>query len=53
MKERTLTLTEFRKEPGERIREVHREGKSFTLTKAGKPVARLVPVVEVKDGRAK
>ena len=41
---KTLTMTEFRREPGERIREVHREGKSFLVTKAGKPVAQLVPV---------
>jgi prevent-host-death family protein len=39
-------MSEFRKEPGERIREVAREGKSFLITKSGKPVARLVPVDE-------
>jgi prevent-host-death family protein len=44
---RTITLTEFRAEPGERIRDVQREGKSFLLTKAGKPAARLVPVDDV------
>jgi prevent-host-death family protein len=41
---KTITMTEFRREPGERIREVYREGKSFLVTKAGKPVAQLVPV---------
>ena len=43
-KEETLTLSEFRKEPGERIREVCREGRRFLLTKQGKPVAMLVPI---------
>lgn len=41
---RAITMTEFRKEPGEYIHEVCRHGKSFLITKAGKPVARLVPV---------
>ena len=41
---RTLTLSEFRSEPGERIRDVQRGRQSFLLTKAGKPAARLVPV---------
>lgn len=42
--ERTLTMSELRAEPGERLRDVWKEGHSFTITKAGKPVARLVPV---------
>lgn len=41
---KTITMTELRAEPGERIRDVQREGKSFLVTKAGKPAARLVPV---------
>lgn len=41
---KTITLTEFRSEPGERIRDVERNGLSFLLTKSGKPVAKLVPV---------
>jgi prevent-host-death family protein len=41
---KTITLTEFRAEPGERIRDVQRHGRSFLLTKAGKPAAKLVPV---------
>jgi len=41
---KTITLTEFRAEPGERIRDVQRGGASFLLTKAGKPAAKLVPV---------
>lgn len=44
---KTITLSEFRAEPGERIRDVQREGKSFLLTKSGKPAARLVPVDDV------
>lgn len=38
------TMTQLREQPGEFIRDVDREGRSFTITKAGKPVARLVPV---------
>lgn len=41
---KTLTMTEFRKEPGERIIDVIRNRESFLLTKAGKPVAVLCPV---------
>jgi antitoxin (DNA-binding transcriptional repressor) of toxin-antitoxin stability system len=41
---RTITMTEFRKEPGERIVDVVRNRDSFLLTKAGKAVAALVPV---------
>jgi len=44
---KTITLTEFRAEPGERIRDVHKGGQSFLLTKAGKPAAKLVPVDDV------
>jgi prevent-host-death family protein len=32
---------------GERIRDVQKEGRSFLLTKAGKPAAKLVPVDDV------
>ncbi len=41
---KTLTMSEFRREPGERILDVYRDGQSFLLTKAGKPVAQLLPV---------
>jgi prevent-host-death family protein len=41
---KSITLTAFRSEPGERIRDVQRHGRSFLLTKAGKPAAKLVPV---------
>ena len=41
---RTITLSDFRAEPGERIRDVKRGGKSFLLTKSGVPAAKLVPV---------
>jgi prevent-host-death family protein len=44
---KTLTLSEFRKEPGEVIREVNKQGKSFLLTKSGTPVARLISVEDV------
>jgi prevent-host-death family protein len=44
---KSITMTEFRKEPGERIRDVQKCGKSFLITKAGKPAARLVPVSDV------
>lgn len=44
---RIITLTDFRKEPGEYIRLVHRERQSFILTKAGKPVAKLVPMDDI------
>jgi prevent-host-death family protein len=39
-----LTLSAFRTQPGEYVREVARNGKRYLLTKAGKPVALLVPV---------
>ena len=42
----TITLMEFRREPGEYIRAVQREGRSFLLTKAGKPAAYLVPATD-------
>jgi prevent-host-death family protein len=46
---KTITMTEFRAEPGERLRDVQRGGESFLITKAGKPAARLVPVNAVTD----
>jgi prevent-host-death family protein len=42
-----ITMTEFRKEPGEYVRDVARNRRSFLITKAGKPVAKLVPVDDV------
>ena len=41
---KTITMSDFRAEPGERLRDVQRGGQSFLITKAGKPAARLVPV---------
>lgn len=38
-----ITMTEFRAEPGEYVRATQRHGRSFLITKAGKPVARLLP----------
>jgi prevent-host-death family protein len=43
---KTITMSELRAEPGERIRDVSHEGQSFLVTKAGKPAAKLVPVDE-------
>lgn len=40
---KALTMSEFRKQPGEYLREVMRHGASFLLTKAGRPAARLLP----------
>lgn len=37
-------MSEFRAEPGERLRDVQREGQSFLITKSGKPAAYLIPV---------
>ncbi len=45
----TLTLSAFRKQPGEYLRDVHRNGKRYLLTKGGKPVALLVPVDVLVD----
>lgn len=36
-------MTEFRKRPGERILDVVRDGRSFLLTKQGRPAAQLLP----------
>ena len=37
-------MQEFRKGPGEYMRDVSRNGLSFLLTRNGKPVAKLIPV---------
>ncbi len=41
---KTLTMTEFRSSPGERLIDVLRDGEQFLLTKAGKPAAMMVPI---------
>lgn len=41
---KTLTMTEFRTSPGERLIDVLRDGEQFLLTKAGRPAAVLVPI---------
>lgn len=41
---KTITATDFRSAPGERLIDVRREGASFLITKSGKPIARLLPV---------
>lgn len=52
---KTITMTELRSEPGERLVDIRRDGASFLLTKNGKSVAKLVPVDDVtvieRDGR--
>ena len=52
---KTITMTQWRSEPGERITDIRRDGSSFLITKGGKPVARLLPVDDVnvieQDGR--
>jgi hypothetical protein len=44
-----LTMMEFRKQPGERITDIVRNGDSFLITKQGKPVAILAPPQLLKD----
>ncbi len=44
---KTITMTEFRQQPGERLLDVRRDGASFLLTSRGKPVALLLPVKPV------
>jgi len=39
-----LSLSTFRTQPGEYVRDVARGGKRYLLTKAGEPVALLIPV---------
>ena len=39
-----VTMSEFRKEVGEYVRAVSREGRSFLLLKSDKPLALLVPI---------
>lgn len=43
---KTITISEFRAEPGEYLRAVEQGGQSFVITKSGKPVAKLGPVDE-------
>ena len=44
---KSITMTEWRNEPGERITDIRRDGASFLITKGGKPVARLLPVKDI------
>lgn len=52
---KTITATEFRSATGERLIDVRRDGASFLITKAGKPIARLIPIDDVttieRDGK--
>lgn len=43
---KTITMEEFRREPGEYRRAVQREGSSFLVTYQGKPAMQLIPVSE-------
>lgn len=43
---KTITMEQFRKEPGEYRRAVQREGRSFLVTYQGKPAMRLLPPEE-------
>lgn len=40
---KTLTMMDFRRQPGERILDVIRDKTRFLVTKQGKPVAELGP----------
>ncbi len=44
IKSKTISSTDFRRQPGEYLMAVSRAGQSFTIEKSGKPVARLVPL---------
>jgi prevent-host-death family protein len=44
---KTITMTEFREQPGEYLIDVRRNGDSFLLTKNGTPVAKLMPIDDV------
>lgn len=54
---KTITMTEFRASPGERVMDVYRDGETRTITKAGKAVGTLAPIddtIEIlPDGRVK
>lgn len=52
---KTISMTELRSAPGERLIDIRRDRASFLLTKDGKPAARLLPVddgtIIERDGR--
>jgi prevent-host-death family protein len=41
---KTITMTELRSQPGEYLIDIRRDRKSFLITRAGKPAAKLGPV---------
>ena len=49
----TITMMQLRAQPGEAIRLVERHGREITITKSGKPVAKLVPHDEAWLGQHK
>lgn len=52
---KTLTMSEFRQQPGDHLIDVRRDRQSLLLTRNGKPFARVVPaddlIVITRDGR--
>jgi prevent-host-death family protein len=40
---KSLSMSELRASPGERMIDVRRDGARFLITQAGRPVAKLVP----------
>lgn len=54
---KTITMTELRAEPGERLIDIRRDRTTFLITKAGKPAAILGPVDDTtiieRDGTIK
>lgn len=52
---KTVTMSEFRREPGEHLIDVRRGEEGLLLTKGGKPVARVLPISDIttitRDGK--
>lgn len=42
-----VTMSEFRREPGEHLIDVRRGEEGLLLTKGGKPIARVLPVSDL------
>lgn len=47
---RVITMSEFRKQPGEVLHEVMVHRRAYVLTKLGKPAAQILPVDDKKAG---
>jgi prevent-host-death family protein len=54
---KTITATDLRSAPGERLTDIRRDGASFLITKSGKPIARLIPANDMitidRDGKTR